>query len=69
MLSRLIEAARAKGAQPEKIQEFYGLLKRVQKTNGVQVENSWNMDESGIAVGSCMNSVRLKDALKKKTLV
>ena len=41
----------------------------VQKTSGIWVENSWNMDESGIAVGFCTNSVRLGDALKKKTLV
>jgi len=41
----------------------------VQKASGVRVENSWNMDESGIALSSCTNSIRLGDALKKKTLV
>jgi hypothetical protein len=69
LISRPIEAARAKGAQVEQIQEFYNLLQSVQKASGVRVENSWNMDESGIALGACTNSIRLGDASKKKTLV
>ncbi|OCK89995.1 uncharacterized protein K441DRAFT_581270, partial [Cenococcum geophilum 1.58] len=32
-------------------------------------ENTWNIDESGIALGVYTNLVRLGDALKKKTLV
>ena len=69
MTGRLIEAARAKGAQPEQIQEFYNLLERVRKTSGVRAENTWNMDKSGNALGVCTNSVRLGDASKNKTLV
>ena len=69
MFGQLIETVKAKGAQLKQIQKFYGLLKRVQKTNGIWVKNSWNMDKSGIAIGSCTNSVRLKNVLKKKTCV
>ena len=69
LLGRPIEATRARGAQPEQIQEFYSLLGKVRKTSGVRVENTWNMDESGTALGACVNSVRLGDALKNKTLI
>ena len=40
LVGQPIEAARAKGAQPKQIQEFYDLLQRVQKASDVQVENS-----------------------------
>ncbi|OCL00152.1 uncharacterized protein K441DRAFT_534168, partial [Cenococcum geophilum 1.58] len=35
----------------------------------IWVENSWNMDESGIALGVYANSIAIGDASKKKTLV
>ena len=44
-------------------------MEAVWKASGVQVENTWNMEESGIALGACINSIRLGDALKKTTLV
>ena len=41
----------------------------MRKTSGIWVENSWNMDESGIVLGVCTNLIRLGDALKNKTLI
>ena len=69
MLARPIESARINGAQPEQIQEFYNLVKRVQRKANIRVENSWNMDESSIALGACINLIAIGDASKKNTFV
>ena len=69
LLARPIESARIDGAQPGQIQEFYDLYKRVQRKANIRAENSWNMDESGVALGVCMNTIAVGDASKKKTLI
>ena len=69
MLARPIESARINRAQPEQIQEFYNLVKRVQRKANIRVENSWNIDESGIALGACINLIAIGDASKKNTFV
>ena len=69
LIGRPIESARINGAQPKQIQEFYDLYERVRREANIRVENTWNMDESSIALGAYTNSIAIGDASKKKTLV
>lgn len=69
LIGRPIESVRINGAQLKQIQEFYDLYKRVRRKANIRVENTWNMDESDIALGACTNSIAIGDASKKTTLV
>src|SRR5947199_9170444 len=67
VISRLIEAARANGAQPGQIQEFYDRIDRVQRTKDIRAEPTWDIDEAGTALGICTNSMVL-ETLKSSVL-
>ena len=49
--------------------KFYNLYKRVRREANIQVENTQNIDKSSIALGVCTNSIAIRDASKKKTLI
>ena len=68
-IGRRIDAARIDGTQPEQIQRFYDLFQRTQARHNILQENTWNMDEHGIALGVCTNSQVLAAAGKKRTYV
>ena len=69
VVGRPIETARANGAQPSQIQEFYDRYNRVRSAYKIRAEHTWNMDETGIALGICTNSTVLGDSRKKRTYV
>jgi hypothetical protein len=69
VVGRRIEASRIIGTSPTHIQDFFTRLSRVQTENQVRGENTWNMDEHGIALGICTNTRVLASASKKRTYV
>jgi hypothetical protein len=56
IVGRLIDAERAKAADPEVIRAFLQLFEETRCRLGIQPEDMWNMDETGVALGVCNNS-------------
>lgn len=67
VIGRPIEAARLNGTHPDAIQEFYTLYEDILRRYHIQLANTWNMDEHGIALGVCTNS-RVLALLSKRRL-
>jgi 4-hydroxybenzoate polyprenyltransferase len=68
-IGKKIDAKRIQGTQPDAIREFYDRFEATQINYGVIPENIWNMDEHGIALGICTNSIVLAASGKKHTKV
>jgi len=66
MIGRKIEAARAEGATQEAIREFLQLYEQLRVELGIHNEDTWNMDETGKALGGCANTRVLAGSQKKK---
>jgi hypothetical protein len=66
-VGRTIERARSTAANQEDIRAFFELYDSTCKQYHILTENTWNMDETGVAQGACDNSRVLTDAAKKKT--
>lgn len=66
VVGKKIEAARVRNASVAEIQAFFDLFKRTCERLNVDLNNVWNMDETGIALGVCSNSQVLASAQKKK---
>ena len=66
MIGRKIEAARAEGATQEAIREFLQLYEQLRVELGIHNEDTWNMDETGKALGVCANTRVLAGSQKKK---
>jgi hypothetical protein len=56
IVGRLIEASRAEAASPAQIRAFLELFNRTWIALNIRVEDKWNIDETGIALGVCTNS-------------
>ena len=56
IVGRKIEGARAEGATQEAIREFLELYEQVRVELGIRNEDTWNMDETGKALGVCANT-------------
>ena len=67
VVGRKIEAPRAEGATQEQIRAFLELFERTRVRLGIRTEDTWNMDETGKALGVCANSRVLASSRKKKT--
>jgi hypothetical protein len=67
VIGRKIEAVRVEGTTQEALQEFFTRFEEVQKKFRILLENTWNMDEHGIALGMCVNSQVLASSHKKRT--
>lgn len=68
-IGRVIEASRIDGTRPEVLQAHFDLFYRVQQEFNVTQANCWNMNEHGIAIGECVNSLVLSTSNKKRTYV
>lgn len=68
-IGRPLEASRAHNTTKEQIQAFFDLFERIQKQYNILPENIWNVDETGIAVGVCANSIVLGKAGKRRTYI
>jgi hypothetical protein len=69
IVGRSIEAARAEAATPELIRAFIELFERTRVELNIRMEDIWNMDETGIALGVCTNSQVIASSRKKKAYV
>ena len=56
VVGRMIESARTTAANYETIRAFLELFERTRIELGIQYEDIWNMDETGIALGVCTNT-------------
>jgi hypothetical protein len=66
IVGRPIEAPRAEAASPAKIRAFLELFERTRIELNIRLEDIWNMDETGIALGVCTNSQVTASSTKKK---
>jgi hypothetical protein len=66
MVGRSIESSRTTAANYDTIQAFLQLFERTRVELGIQLEDIWNMDETGVALGVCTNSQVLASSKKKK---
>ena len=57
-----IDVSRVKGTTPEAISTFFEDLKRVLEEYNISIENIYNMDESGFAIGEIKASKYIIDA-------
>jgi hypothetical protein len=67
IVGRRIEASRVDSTSQEALLGFFTRFEEAQKQFNVLLENTWNMDEHGIALGVCTNSKVLASSTKKKT--
>jgi len=66
VVGRTIESARTTAANYNTIKEWLDHFDRITRELGIQCENMWNMDETGVALGVCTNQQVIADARKKK---
>jgi len=69
IVGKRLEAPRAEAATPEQIRAFLELFEATRIRLNIRLEDIYNMDETGIALGVCTNSRVLGDARKKKAYV
>lgn len=69
VIGRTIETARTTGAQYETVRAFLELFERTRIELGIQYEDIWNMDETGVALGVCTNTRVLASSSKKKAYI
>jgi hypothetical protein len=66
-VGRTIDRAQSAVANQEDIKAFFELYSTTCTELSITPENTWNMDETGVAQGACNNSRVLTDSRKKKT--
>jgi hypothetical protein len=69
IVGRTIESARTTAANYETIRAFLELFERTRVELGIQYEDIWNMDETGVALGVCTNSRVVASSSKKKAYI
>ncbi|KAI0992576.1 hypothetical protein K3495_g15609 [Podosphaera aphanis] len=66
MVSSKIEAVRAKAADPQQLRAFIEKFEHTRKRLNVATEDIYNMDETGLALGVCTNTILIASSSKKK---
>jgi hypothetical protein len=69
IVGRKIEVARAAAATPAQVLAFLELFERTRQRLNIQMEDIYNMDETGVALGVCTNTQVLASSSKKKAYV
>ena len=69
IVGKKMEACRIDNATPEQLHAFFNHLDCTRKRLNVRDENMWNMDETGIALGICANTLVLASSEKSHTYV
>ena len=69
VVGKPIPACRINNATPEILNDYFQRFKTMQLQYNVKHEDIWNMDETGVALGVCMNSQVRGQASKKRTYV
>ncbi|KAJ8111260.1 hypothetical protein OPT61_g6103 [Boeremia exigua] len=69
IVGRKIESARTTAANYETVRAFLELFERTRVELGIQYEDIWNMDETGVALGVCTNSQVVASSSKKNAYI
>jgi hypothetical protein len=69
VVGRKLEAQRADAATPEQIRAFLEHYKQIKQRLNIRTENTYNMDETGLALGVCTNTRVLSSSQKKKAYI
>ncbi|KAI1006259.1 hypothetical protein K3495_g1960 [Podosphaera aphanis] len=69
MVGRKIEAVRAKAADLQQLRAFIEKFEHTRKRLNVATEDIYNMDETGLALGICTNTIVIASSSKKKAYV
>jgi hypothetical protein len=69
VVGKKIEAQRAEAATPEQVRAFLELFERTRQRLNIPMEDVYNMDETGIALGVCTNTRVLASSSKKKAYI
>lgn len=69
VVGRKLEAPRAEAATPEQVRAFLELFEQTRQRLGIQLEDIYNMDETGITLGVCTNTRVLASSTKKKAYI
>lgn len=67
IIGRTLDSARVNGTSPKALCEWFALFERTITKHHIQPENIYNMDETGLSLGSCSNSKVLGGSMKKHT--
>ena len=66
IIGKKLDAQRADAATPEQVRAFLELFERTRIRLNIRTEDTWNMDETGLALGVCANMRVLSSSQKKK---
>jgi hypothetical protein len=66
VIGRKIDAQRVEASTSDQLRAFLEHYEQTRERLGIQAENTYNMDETGIALGVCTNTRVLARASKKK---
>lgn len=69
ILRKKIQSGKAGAATPEQVLSFHELFGCVRKKLNIRAEDTWNMDETGVALGVYTNSRVFTSSLKSKVYV
>ena len=69
VVGRKLEAQRAEAATPEQMRAFLEKYDEIRRRLDIQTENTYNMDETGVALGVCTNTRVLASSTKKKAYI
>jgi len=69
VVGRKIEASRIENTTPEQLQGFFDHYDQTRMRYTIRLEDTWNMDEVGIALGICSNTRVLSGTKKGRTYV
>ena len=66
---RKVDYQRIDGAKKERMEPFFAMLKQLCAEKNIQVEDIWNMDETGIATGLGVNGLVMGASEKRRVYV
>jgi hypothetical protein len=69
VVGRKIEAQRAEAATPEQVRAFLERFEATRRRLNIPMEDVYNMDETGVALGVCTNTRVLASSSKKKAYI
>ena len=69
VVGRKLEAQRADAATPEQLRAFLQLYEDTRQRLNIQAGDTYNMDETGIALGVCTNTRVVSSSKKKKAYI
>jgi hypothetical protein len=69
VVGKKIEPSRIESTTPEQLQGFFDRYDRVRRQYDIMLDDTWNMDEVGTALGICSNTRVLSGKKKARTYV